>query len=158
MTKLVRSMVSQQQQQDGQAIGPDGQPLPGQQQLRQLDVDPSKLEFYKVLYDYPPPNQPALSNPSDIKVKTNDYVAILSKLDPSGNASEWWQCRTRDHQIGYLPALYLKPLDIKPVGQIESHSRVNTLTTVFDGHGDGDESSRSNSLKVPAKVGGKDQG
>ena len=153
MTKLVRSMVAQsQQQQDGQPIlGPDGQPLPDQFQQRQLPMDPSKLEFCKVLYDYPPANQPPLLSQVDIKVKADDLVAVLSKTDPAGNASDWWQCRTRDHQIGYLPGLYLEPFIKKPVEQIETHSRVNTLSSVLGGEDDAEGSSRSNSLKVEAK-------
>ena len=155
MTKVVRGLVAQsQQQQQGQegqiVLGPDGQPLPDQYQQRQLPMDPSKLEFCKVLYDYPPPNQPPMQGGADLCVKANDLVAVLSKNDPAGNASEWWQCRTRDHQVGYLPGVYLKPFVKKPVEQIEGHSRVNTLSSVLGDKDERGSSSRTNSLKVEA--------
>ncbi|KAG8527097.1 uncharacterized protein KY384_008526 [Bacidia gigantensis] len=163
MTKLIRSLDAQNQQQQQQQqqqpegsviLGSDGRPLPDQYQgqPRQLPIDPSNLEFCRVLYDYPPPNQPQLDKGMDLSVKANDLVAILSKDDPMGQPSEWWQCRTRDHQVGYLPSVYLKPFIKKPVEQIEGHSRVNTLSSVLGG-GKEDENleSRANSLKVEAK-------
>ena len=152
MTKVLRSLVAQtQQQHEGQlGLGPDGQSLPDQYQQRQLPIDPSQLEFYKVLYDYPPSNHPSTQNSLEISVKADDLVALLSKDDPSGKPSEWWQCRTRDHQIGYLPSVYLKPFVKKPVEQIEGHSRVNTLSSVLGDKG-GVISSRTNSLKAEDK-------
>ena len=117
-------------------------------------MDPSKLEFCKVLYDYPPPNHPPMQSGVDLSVKANDLVAVLSRSDPSGKPSEWWQCRTRDHQVGYLPGVYLKAFVKKPVEQIEGHSRVNTLSSVLGGQ-DESESSRANSLKVGAREGEK---
>ena len=158
MSKFIRSLAAQTQQNqletEGQLIlGPDGQPLPNQyqEQQRQLPIDPSKLEFCRVLYDYPPPGQPPLQSSMEISVKANDFVAVLSKTDPTGNLSEWWQCRTRDHNVGYLPGVYLKPLVKKPVEQIEAHSRVNTLSSVIGEARDGPEPNRANSLKVEAK-------
>ena len=158
MSKLIRSLAAQnQQQQQGQegqlVLGPDGQPLPDQYQgqQRQLPIDPNSLEFCRVLYDYPPSNQPPMQNSMELSVKTNDLVAVLSKTDPTGGPSEWWQCRTRDHSVGYLPGVYLRPFVKKPVEQIEAHSRVNTLSSVIAGAKDEAQASRANSLKVETK-------
>ena len=92
-----------------------------------------------------------MQNSMELSVKTNDLVAVLSKTDPTGNPSEWWQCRTRNHSVGYLPGVYLKPFVRKPVEQIEAHSRVNTLSSVIGGAKDHTQSSRANSLKVETK-------
>lgn len=161
MSKLIRSLAAQSQSQQPQPhqegqmlLGPDGHPLPPDQypQQKQLPLDPSKLDFCRVLYDYPPPDQPhpLQSNSSmELSVKANDIVAVLSKADPMGNESEWWQCRARDHSVGYLPVVYLEPILKKPVEQIEAHSRVNTLSSVLGGGGGKEESdgSRANSLE-----------
>ncbi len=31
-----------------------------------------------------------------------------------GNPSDWWQCRARDGRMGYLPGVYLDPIQRKP--------------------------------------------
>ena len=81
---------------------------------------------------------------------------MLSKSDPMGHASEWWRCRARDGRVGYLPGVYLEPIKRKPAqpqAQIEDGARINTMTTLAGGSGEG---SRTNSLKekVAAKGGG----
>lgn len=83
----------------------------------------------------------------ELSVKANDIVAVLSKSDPVGNDSDWWQCRARDHSVGYLPGVYLKPILKKPVEQIEAHSRVNTLSSLLGGGKDESDGSRANSLE-----------
>ncbi|KAL9103224.1 MAG: hypothetical protein Q9163_001711 [Psora crenata] len=156
MSKFIRSLAAQNEQlrnhpTEGQVmLGADGQPLPNQYQgQRQLSVSPKDLEFYHVLYDYPPPNQPPQETTLVLSVKAGDLVAVLSKSDPMGKPSDWWQCRARDHSVGFLPGMYLKPFIKKSVGQIE-HGRVNTISSVIGGQRD-DQSSRANSLKVDAK-------
>lgn len=73
----------------------------------QVPIDPRKLDFCRVVYDYnPAPN----SGGMDLEVKKGDLVAVLSKTDPMGNASEWWRCRARDGKQGYLPSPYLEPI------------------------------------------------
>lgn len=73
----------------------------------QVPIDPRKLDFCRVIYDYTPvPN----SGGMDLEVKKGDFVAVLSKTDPMGNASEWWRCRARDGKQGYLPSPYLEPI------------------------------------------------
>ena len=155
MTKLVRNLAAQsqqQQQQEGQLmLGPDGQPLPNQYQQPRVPINPDDLQFCRVLYDYPPPDKPSVKNAMDLAVRTGDPVALLSKNDPSGSPSEWWQCRTRDHRIGYLPSVYLEPIVKKPVEQIEGHSRVNTLSSVIGGKAGSENSSRASSLRSDGK-------
>lgn len=145
MSKLIRSLAAQNQQnqqsQENQlVIGPNGQPIPNQTPL-----DPSKLEFCRVLYDYHPQIPPGQQF-AELDVKTKDIVAVLSKNDPMGGASEWWQCRSRGGQIGYLPGVYLEPIPRKPQAQLEEPGRANTLNSVIGG-----ADSRNNSLKVETK-------
>lgn len=160
MTKLIRSLAQQTEQQhpNNQLIlGPDGRPLPDQQQPHQ-PIDPSKLDFCRLLYDYTPESTLQGQQPTagiDLEVKKGDLVAVLSKSDPMGNASEWWRCRSRDGRVGYLPGVYLEGIQRKPVQpmEIEDGGRVNTLTSLTGGSGS--EGSRANSLKVEAKQGPK---
>lgn len=159
MTKLIRSLAQQNEQQnqynpDGRLIlGPDGQPLPDQQPHQ--PIDPSKLDFCKLLYDYTPESmrqgQPPTSG-IDLEVKKGDLVAVLSKSDPMGNASEWWRCRARDGRVGYLPGVYLEGIQRKQQQpkEIEDGGRVNTMSSIVNGSG----GSRANSLKVEAKTRG----
>lgn len=162
MTKLIRSLAAQSSQNQNQpynpVLGPDGQPLPDDQQPHNQRIDPSKLDFCRVLYDYTPENTPPTPG-IDLEVKKGDLVAVLSKSDPMGNPSDWWRCRARDGRVGYLPDVYLETVKRKPVqpqAQIEDGARVNTMTTLAGGASSG-EGSRSNSLmkeKVAAKGGG----
>ena len=107
-------------------------------------LDPSKLDFCRVLYDYTPELQE--SNGIDLAVKKGDMVAVLSKSDPMGNASEWWRCRARDGRVGYLPGPYLEMIQrqrpgpqqqqqppqqaaIAAANSSSSNSRTNTMTS-----------------------------
>lgn len=133
MGKLIRSLAASQEEEErrrlaasGQ-IGPDGQPIAQQ-------LDPSKLEFCRVLYDFTPETGAAVQG-VDLEVKKGDLVAVLSKSDPMGNPSEWWRCRARDGRVGYLPAVYLEVArrpgqalaEIKSASQ--SGSRTNSMTS-----------------------------
>ncbi|KAL2412711.1 Peroxisomal membrane protein PEX13 [Exophiala dermatitidis] len=109
MGKVIRAMAKSQEeeqrrQQEQMALsyptttGPGGEQVP---------IDPRKLDFCRVLYDYTPaPNSAGM----DLEVKKGDFVAVLSKTDPMGNPSEWWRCRARDGKQGYLPSPYLEPI------------------------------------------------
>ncbi|CZR65079.1 uncharacterized protein PAC_14979 [Phialocephala subalpina] len=68
-------------------------------------IDPSKLDFCRLLYDFKP-EKDVLN--VDIEVCKGDLVAVISKNDPEGNPSERWKCRTRDGRYGYLPEIYLE--------------------------------------------------
>ncbi|KAL8669352.1 MAG: hypothetical protein Q9224_007745, partial [Gallowayella concinna] len=146
MSKLIRSLASQQQQQQQQ----------NQLQAPDRPLDPSQLLFCRVLYDYTPPN-PSSAEGIDLPVKKGDLVAVLSQEDPTGNASEWWRCRSRDGKVGYLPGVYLQSIVRTPAGQqqqavkaIEAEGgRAKTMSDSGTINGDGG-SSRANSLKVPA--------
>ena len=74
-----------------------------------------KLDFCRVIYDYSPGTQE--SNGIDLAVKKGDIVAVLSKSDPMGNASEWWRCRARDGRVGYLPGPYLETIQRRSAQQ-----------------------------------------
>ncbi|KAL9005198.1 MAG: hypothetical protein Q9188_001997, partial [Gyalolechia gomerana] len=96
MSKLIRSLASQSSQQNPQAAieGPESNNALSQ------PIDPSKLLFCRVLYDYTPPN-PSPTEGIDLPVKKGDLVAVLSKLDPiTGQECEWWRCRSRDGKLG----------------------------------------------------------
>lgn len=165
MTKLIRSLARQNENQQCNhnnqlVLGPDGQPLPDQQQPHQ-PIDPSKLDFCRLLYDYTPESALKGQQPTagiDLEVKKGDLVAVLSKSDPMGNASEWWRCRARDGRVGYLPGLYLEAIQRRPVPpkEIEDGSRINTMSSLAGGGGS--EGSRANSMKVEAKAGPRIEG
>ncbi|POS85383.1 hypothetical protein EPUL_002812 [Erysiphe pulchra] len=117
--------------------GPDGQLIPQK-------IDPSKLDFCRVLYDF---NSETGANMDgvDLQVKKGDLVAVLSQSDPLGNPSEWWRCRARDGRIGYIPKVYLevarKPgqlmaLANKISGQADNSVDKNTSTVVESKEGD----------------------
>lgn len=151
MGKLIRALAStqeaeQQRQLASSPYSPDGQQQP---------IDPSKLDFCRVLYDYTPQAQAGqqFQDGIDLAVKKGDLVAVLSKTDPSGQPSEWWRCRARDGGVGYLPSPYLETIQRRPQAQIaapaapasEYSSRVNTMTdSAFS-------PSRANSMKITEK-------
>ena len=167
MGKLIRALARSTESQTeigqipGTMIGPDGQPLPmhmqppqlqaqiqaqQQQQAQSKSLDPTKLDFCRVLYDFPPPE--AVKNGSfnttvDLTVKEGDLVAVLDKTDPDGipqknNESQWWRCRARDGRMGYLPAVYLKTIERKPPQQQIANaaaadgSRANSMPSTLD--------------------------
>lgn len=109
----------------------------------QQTLDPSKLEFCRVLYDFSPAAQgQAVAQGVDLEVHKGDLVAVLSKSDPLGNPSEWWKCRARDGRIGYLPATFLEVLRKpgQPVAAIKAapaseSSRANSLTSTVSAPG-----------------------
>jgi peroxin-13 len=135
MGKLIKSLAASQEEAErkrhaatGQLqLGPDGQPLAAQ------PIDPSKLDFCRVLYDFTPETGAAVQG-VDLEVKKGDLVAVLSKSDPMGNPSEWWRCRARDGGVGYLPGTYLAPAG-RPgqvVAQIKSASQSGSRTNSLD--------------------------
>ncbi|KAH8429971.1 peroxin PEX13 [Aspergillus melleus] len=129
MGKLIKSLARSQEEQRRQLMeGPNGEQLQGGAPL-----DPSKLDFCRVLYDYSPESQE--SNGIDLAANKGDIVAVLSKSDPMGNASEWWRCRARDGRVGYLPGPYLETIQRKPQQAITAGSQA---------------ASRSNSLQAGA--------
>ncbi|KAF9894366.1 Peroxisomal membrane protein PAS20 [Aspergillus nanangensis] len=107
MSKLIKTLArSQEEQRQQLMLGPNGEPVQG------ASLDPTKLDFCRVIYDYTPESQE--SSGIDLAVSKGDIVAVLSKSDPMGNASEWWRCRARDGRVGYLPGPYLETIQRKP--------------------------------------------
>lgn len=100
---------------------------------QQQPVDPSKLEFCRLLFDFAPQQA---NGGMELDVRKGDLVAVLSNNDPAGNPSDWWHCRARDGRQGYLPSTYLEVLKrpgqevkkIKAVAASES-SRTNSMTS-----------------------------
>lgn len=135
MGKMIKALAKSQdeaaQRQQGLLLGPDGTPLPPDQQPK---MDISQLDFCRVLYDYPPPGAAQAGTTGvDLVVKKGDPVAVLAKVDPEGNPSEWWQCRARDGRIGYLPSPYLEVMARNPkqlTAQSAPASRTQTMSSV----------------------------
>lgn len=124
--------------------GPDGRPQPPDQQSQPQPLDPSKLDFCRVLYDYSPEASTTPTEGIDLAVSRGHLVAVLSKKDPSGQPSEWWRCRARNGKVGYLPALYLEPIQRRQqqiagagTGGSSESSRAGTMTTVVGSEGNG---------------------
>lgn len=113
MGKLIKALARSQEEEEKRKMAENpqafGQPL-----------DPNKLEFCRALYDFTPN---ANMQGMDLSVKKGDMVAVLSKSDPMGNASEWWRCRSRDGRMGYLPGIYLETIQRKQPAQITSGSQ-----------------------------------
>ncbi|RAL13551.1 peroxin-13 family protein [Aspergillus homomorphus CBS 101889] len=128
MGKLIKALArSQEEQRRQMMVGPNGEPM------QQAPLDPSKLDFCRVLYDYTPESQE--SSGIDLAVKKGDIVAVLSKSDPMGNASEWWRCRARDGRVGYLPGPYLETIQRRPQQQaITSGSEANSRSNSLQAH------------------------
>ena len=142
MGKLIRSMAANQEAAErarleaaGMQIGPDGQPIP-------QNLHPSQLDYCRVLYDFTPDNGAAVQG-VDLAVKKGDLVAVLSRSDPLGNASEWWRCRARDGRVGYLPGVYLSEVKKAPAAQPKQiaqegfkgmdGSRTSTMSSIGNG-------------------------
>ncbi|KAI2786057.1 Peroxisomal membrane protein PEX13 [Penicillium oxalicum] len=143
MGKLIKALARSQEEEAKrrqQLIGPNGEPQNGV-------MDPAKLDFCRVLYDYSPETQE--SNGIDLAVKKGDIVAVLSKSDPMGNASEWWRCRARDGRVGYLPGPYLETIQRRPAQQaITTGSEPATRTSTMKS---GAANERSQSLSTFTK-------
>ncbi|KAK1754989.1 Peroxin 13, N-terminal region-domain-containing protein [Echria macrotheca] len=126
MTKVIRSLAANAEEEERR-----------RQLVAQQPLDVSKLEFCRVLYDFTPASQgQAAREGIDLEVRKGDLVAVLSKTDPLGNASEWWRCRARDGRMGYLPSTFLEIMRRpgQPVAAIKNtpasdSSRANSMTS-----------------------------
>jgi peroxin-13 len=124
MSKMIKALAASQEEEEKR--------LQQQALMHQQPIDPSKLEFCRLLFDFlPQPNTGV-----ELEVRKGDLVAVLSKNDPAGNPSEWWQCRSRDGRQGYLPSTYLEVLkrpgqDVKKLKATAASdsSRANSLTS-----------------------------
>lgn len=144
MGKLIRTMAASHEEEQRRQLMMVQQQQQSQQ-LQQaasgtLPLDPSKLEFCRVLYDYTPQQDAqqlalaggataaAAGGPMDLAVKRDDLVVVLSKADPMGTPSDWWQCRTRDGRVGYLPATFLRKIEL-PTQQSRQPQQLTSLMT-----------------------------
>ncbi|KAJ0162540.1 Peroxisomal membrane protein PAS20 [Colletotrichum tanaceti] len=124
MRKLINTMAASAEEEERRRMA-----LAGEQQA----LDPSKLDYCRLLYDYTPQPGNAVKD-VDMDVRKGDLVAVLSKSDPMGNPSEWWRCRARDGRQGYLPSTYLEVIKRpgQPLAAIKAaasdSSRTNSLT------------------------------
>ncbi|CUS22293.1 LAQU0S05e02102g1_1 [Lachancea quebecensis] len=66
-------------------------------------LDPRNLEFARAVYDFTPENPQV-----EATLRKGDLMAVISKQDPLGNASEWWQVRTKKGDMGYVPSNYVE--------------------------------------------------
>ncbi|GAW11325.1 hypothetical protein ANO14919_006690 [Xylariales sp. No.14919] len=127
MSKAIRSIAASAEEEERKRMEAMGQNAP---------LDPSKLEFCRVLYDFTPETGNATQG-VDLAVKKGDFIAVLSKSDPLGNPSEWWRCRARDGRLGYLPATFLEVAKrpgqpvaaIKAAASEPASSRTNSITS-----------------------------
>lgn len=123
MTKMIRSMAATHEEEERKRM------------LQAQTIDPAKLEFCRVLWDFSPETRgDAVVSGVDLEVKKGDLVAVLSKTDPLGDPSDWWRCRSRDGRMGYLPSTFLEEVTRKPVAAIKAtasldSSRANSLTS-----------------------------
>ncbi|KAL2139327.1 hypothetical protein VTI28DRAFT_5341 [Corynascus sepedonium] len=134
MSKVIRSLAANAEEEERRR----------QLVAAQQTLDPSKLEFCRVLYDFSPATQgQAVVQGVDLEVHKGDLVAVLGKSDPLGNPSEWWKCRARDGRIGYLPSTFLEVLRkpgapvaaIKDAAAASESSRANSLTSTVSAPG-----------------------
>ncbi|KAK1848479.1 peroxisomal membrane protein [Colletotrichum chrysophilum] len=105
MRKMINTMAQSAEEEERRRMA-----LAGEQQA----LDPSKLDYCRVMYDFTPQAGNAVKD-VDMEVRKGELIAVLSKSDPMGNPSEWWRCRARDGRMGYLPSTYLEV--IKRPGQ-----------------------------------------
>jgi peroxin-13 len=150
MGKLIRTMARGQEEEERRRL----EASPGENGEQ---IDPSKLEFCRVLYDFNPETLPNASAGVDLPVQKGDFVAVLSKSDPIGNPSEWWKCRSRDGRVGYLPSPYLEPIQRRTQGQITAGSapasRAQTMTTTTNASAPGTRAQTMTEGKPPAVEG-----
>ncbi|KAJ8119996.1 hypothetical protein ONZ43_g3183 [Nemania bipapillata] len=127
MSKAIRSLAASAEEEERKRMVAMGQ---------SAQLDPSKLEFCRVLYDFTPESGNATQG-VDLAVKKGDFIAVLSKSDPLGNPSDWWRCRARDGRLGYLPATFLETARrsgqpvaaIKDAASEPATSRANSMTS-----------------------------
>lgn len=148
MGKLIRALARSQEAEEArrqQQLTASGHLLPPNQQQDTSVIDPSKLDFCRVLYDYTPPSRSAATG-IDLQVKKGDLVAVLSKTDPMGNPSEWWRCRARDGSVGYLPSPYLETIQRRqPTAGNNGQGRIMAASMAAGGSAPG---SRTQTLKT----------
>jgi peroxin-13 len=121
MGKLIKALARSQEAEQKRLMAENPQAYGSE------PLDPNKLEFCRLLYDFTPDTNMNSVQGLDLAVKKGDMVAVLSKTDPLGNPSEWWRCRARDGRMGYLPGVYLEIIQRRQPAQITSGSQAGSL-------------------------------
>ncbi|KAF6820692.1 peroxisomal membrane protein [Colletotrichum sojae] len=125
MRKMINNLAASAEEEERRRMA-----LAGEQQV----LDPSKLDYCRLMYDFTPQAGNAVKD-VDMEMRKGDLVAVLSKSDPLGNPSEWWRCRARDGRMGYLPSTYLEVIKRpgQPLAAIKAApsdaSRTNSMTS-----------------------------
>lgn len=154
MGKLIKALARSQEEEEKRRMAENPQAYGAE------PIDPNKLEFCRVLYDFTPDANANSVQGLDLAVKKGDMVAVLSKSDPLGNPSEWWRCRSRDGRMGYLPGVYLEVIQRRQPAQITSGSqpvspagsRAQTMTSASGTAASRTATMTENQAKVPEKV------
>jgi len=161
MGKLIKALAKTQEEEERKRREANPQLYDGD-----APIDPSQLEFCRVMYDFTPETNNAVVQGVDLAVKKGDLVAVLSKTDPMGQPSEWWRCRARDGRMGYLPGPYLEAVQRRQAqAQITSGSqagsppgsRAQTMTTNVSAP-NSRNSTMTEKLTVPASKAPKVEG
>ena len=103
-------------------------------QDQQQQIDPTQLEFCRVLWDFSSAAAGAgdgVMRGVDLEVRKGDIVAVLSKGDPFGQPSQWWKCRARDGRIGYLPGNFLEVMR-RPQQQLQATPAAQPVAAIKD--------------------------
>jgi len=112
MTKVINIIRKRQQQQMGMLPGnmPMNPALAGSQALasfpRNAEGKPI-IEFARCLYDF------QAQSPMELDIKKGDIIAIISKLDPNGQPSQWWKGRLQHGPTGIFPSNYVELIPSK---------------------------------------------
>ncbi|EEQ36978.1 hypothetical protein CLUG_01101 [Clavispora lusitaniae ATCC 42720] len=122
LSKAIQKLNEQQQSQQQRRL----QEQSGMAAGTRNPLDPKNLEFAKAIYEFNPENPNV-----EIELKPKELVAILSKLDPLGNESQWWKVRSRSGKVGYVPSNYLSIIERAPK-QVEASSSDPVATKFVD--------------------------
>jgi len=105
MHRLIKHIASRLPPGPPVQFGPDGRPLPPQQQ-----IDPANLTFARAVYPF------ETTDPVELALTKGELVAVLQQIDPmTGAESEWWQGRTREGRQGWFPRAYVEVVKQKKV-------------------------------------------
>ncbi|KAJ3126484.1 Peroxisomal membrane protein PAS20 [Nowakowskiella sp. JEL0407] len=100
ISKLIKRLQQQRLQNGEMNVTPEHSGAASIQNIKDL-------EFCRAMYDFVP------ENISELELRRGDIVAILTKLDPMGQPSDWWKGRLQSGKIGWFPSTYVEILEKK---------------------------------------------
>jgi len=131
MTKIINIIKRRQQQQMGML--PNNMPMnPALANSQTLASFPRNaegkpiIEFARCLYDF------QAQNPMELDIKKGDIIAIISKLDPSGQPSQWWKGRLQHGPTGIFPSNYVELIPTKQEKKETPETPSEPITIYFD--------------------------